>query len=76
MIVTLLLAYGVDPTIENNYGHSPLSNSKRMQGTQKLVPQLESATKKEDLTRGRWQRPSSRRTNHGGRQQVPRRPYR
>lgn len=45
-ILTLPLEYGADPTIENNYGHSPLSNSKRMQGTDKLVPLLESATRK------------------------------
>ena len=45
-MVTLLVEYGADPTIENNYGHSPLSNSKRMQGTEKLVPILESAARK------------------------------
>ncbi|MDF1910302.1 ankyrin repeat domain-containing protein [Mycolicibacterium smegmatis] len=44
--VTLLLEYGANPTIENNYGHSPLSNAKRMQGTERLLPALEEAQKR------------------------------
>ncbi|MBA0048022.1 ankyrin repeat domain-containing protein [Mycobacteroides sp. LB1] len=42
-LVTLLLEYGANPTIENNYGHSPISLAHQVQGTENLIPVLEAA---------------------------------
>ncbi|WP_049748332.1 ankyrin repeat domain-containing protein [Mycolicibacterium goodii] len=45
-IVILLLEHEADPTIENHYGHSPLSLAKESLGTEHLIPLLEAAAQK------------------------------
>ena len=51
-LATLLVEYGANPRIENKYGHSPLSDAHRMQGTEPMIPVLEAAAERFPLPAG------------------------